>query len=121
MMLIGVVTGVLGSICNQEGFSQKDVVSAALGLGLGFTVTIIFVLCSGSLISKVVRRGRLLMKIYKTRKMNGMKLAGGLMTFITISILRLILMGIIKVSILIVLVLVVLECRLWLSSYVMQA
>ena len=55
MMLIGVVTGVIGSIVNQEGFSQKDVVSAALGLGLGFTVTIIFVLCSGSLISKVVR------------------------------------------------------------------
>jgi len=55
MMLIGVVTGVIGSIVNQEGFSQKDVVSAALGLGLGFIVTIIFVLCSGSLISKVVR------------------------------------------------------------------
>ena len=55
MMLIGVVTGVIGSIVNQEGFSRKDVISAALGLGLGFTVTIIFVLCSGSLISKVVR------------------------------------------------------------------
>ena len=48
--LIGVVTGVIGSIVNQEGFSQKDVISAALGLGLGFTVTIIFVLCSGSLV-----------------------------------------------------------------------
>ena len=37
--LIGVVTGVIGSIVNQEGFSQKDVISAALGLGLGFTVS----------------------------------------------------------------------------------
>ena len=54
-MLIGTLTGVMGNIFNQEGFSKKDWISALMGLGLGATVTTIFVLCSGSLICQVVR------------------------------------------------------------------
>ncbi|KAL7528514.1 hypothetical protein ACHAXR_002489 [Thalassiosira sp. AJA248-18] len=55
IMLTGTITGVMGNIFIQEGFSTKDWVSAAMGLGLGGTVVLIFVLCSGSLINKTLR------------------------------------------------------------------
>ncbi|KAL7523240.1 hypothetical protein ACHAWF_001953 [Thalassiosira exigua] len=55
MMLVGTITGVLGNVFTQEGFTKRDWISAVMGLGLGGIVTAIFVLCSGSLIAKVVR------------------------------------------------------------------
>lgn len=54
-MLVGTITGVVGNVVNQEGFQKKDWISAVAGLSLGVIVAIIFVLCSGSLIAKVVR------------------------------------------------------------------
>lgn len=59
MMLIGAITGVIGNVVNQPGFQRKDWVSAAMGLSFGFLVTILFVLCSGSLIAKVIRPWRI--------------------------------------------------------------
>lgn len=55
MMLIGTITGVMGNIFNQEGYTNKDWISAAAGLFVGTSVCAIFVLCSGSLINKCVR------------------------------------------------------------------
>lgn len=55
LMLIGSITGVMGNIVTQHKFTNMDWISAAAGLSLGTTVTFIFVLCSGSLIAKVVR------------------------------------------------------------------
>jgi hypothetical protein len=59
MMLIGTITGVMANVFNQGEYSQRDWVSAAAGLGLGCTVVFVFVLASGSLISKVVRPWKL--------------------------------------------------------------
>eukprot|EP00584_Thalassiosira_punctigera_P008564 CAMPEP_0172533582 /NCGR_PEP_ID=MMETSP1067-20121228/6233_1 /TAXON_ID=265564 ORGANISM="Thalassiosira punctigera, Strain Tpunct2005C2" /NCGR_SAMPLE_ID=MMETSP1067 /ASSEMBLY_ACC=CAM_ASM_000444 /LENGTH=208 /DNA_ID=CAMNT_0013318235 /DNA_START=1515 /DNA_END=2141 /DNA_ORIENTATION=+ len=54
-MMIGTTTGVMGNVFCQEGFTKLDVIPAAIGLGVGVLVSVIFVLCSGSLICKVVR------------------------------------------------------------------
>ena len=54
-MLIGAVTGVLGNIFSTEGFTKRDWIPAAMGLSVGMTVCVYFVLCSGSLMQKVVR------------------------------------------------------------------
>ena len=55
LMLFGVMTGVIGNILAQEGHTRKDWIAAALGMGVGFGVTALFVLCSGSLMAKVIR------------------------------------------------------------------
>ena len=55
MMLLGTLTGVMGNIVTQWGFTKMDTISTIAGLGVGCTVTAIFVLCAGSLICKVIR------------------------------------------------------------------
>jgi len=55
MMLFGTITGVIGNILAQDGHKRRDWIAALLGLAVGLSVTIAFVLCSGSLIAKVIR------------------------------------------------------------------
>jgi hypothetical protein len=59
MMLFGTITGVIGNVLAQEGVKRRDLIASALGLGVGLMVTILFVLCSGSMIAKVVRPWKL--------------------------------------------------------------
>ncbi|KAL7492189.1 hypothetical protein ACHAWT_001371 [Skeletonema menzelii] len=59
LMLIGTITGVFGNILAQEGYETRDWVAAAIGLGLGLSVAVVFILCSGSLIAKVIRPWKL--------------------------------------------------------------
>lgn len=40
MMLIGTITGVMGNIFNQEGYTNKDWISAAAGLLCDFCVMV---------------------------------------------------------------------------------
>mmetsp|Transcript_27365 Transcript_27365/g.41411 ORF Transcript_27365/g.41411 Transcript_27365/m.41411 type:complete len:171 (-) Transcript_27365:359-871(-) len=55
MLIIGIITGTMGNIVNQAGHTSKDLISAGAGLFVALVVTLIFVLCSGSLIAKVIR------------------------------------------------------------------
>lgn len=59
MMLFGTITGVIGNVLAQEGVKRRDWIASVLGLGVGLMVTILFVLCSGSMIAKVVRPWKL--------------------------------------------------------------
>ena len=68
MMLIGTITGVIGNVVSQEGFVTKDWASAALGLGVGSLVTGIFVVCSGRLLSRVVRPWKIADENLQTQK-----------------------------------------------------
>ena len=55
LLLLGTVTGTMGNTFTQEGYQTKDWVAPALGLGVGLTVTFVFVVCSGSILCKAVR------------------------------------------------------------------
>jgi len=55
LLLVGYITGVLGNIFNQEGHTKKDWISAALGLGLGTCVSLLFLTYSICLIIQTIR------------------------------------------------------------------
>lgn len=68
LLILGIVTGVLGNVFNQEGYTNKDWISAALGLGLGCTITMIFIIFSGNLISQVIRPWKIAEQNLKTQQ-----------------------------------------------------
>ena len=54
LMMIGTITGTIGNVLAQPN-SYYDAIFAAAGLGVGCSVSFIFILCSGSLISQTIR------------------------------------------------------------------
>mmetsp|Transcript_25109 Transcript_25109/g.60429 ORF Transcript_25109/g.60429 Transcript_25109/m.60429 type:complete len:196 (+) Transcript_25109:613-1200(+) len=66
----------MGNVVNQEGFTRKDWVSAAAGLGLGTAVTTVFVLCSGSLLAKVVRPWKIADEYLQAQKQRWSEVSG---------------------------------------------
>lgn len=54
MMLVGTIAGTIGNALNQE-HTNKDWIAPVAGLSIGLAVVVIFVLGSGSIITKCVR------------------------------------------------------------------
>lgn len=75
MMLVGTIAGTIGNALNQE-HTNKDWIAPVAGLSIGLAVVVIFVLGSGSIITKCVRPWKVADENIRDRKKRWSEVGG---------------------------------------------